>query len=453
MKDKGSYFLGIDIGTSKISVLALDGNSGKPIDFVSEKSSSDVKCEKEFSEQNPQMIKARTVYLITKIKKRIKNRISGIGLTGQMHGMLLVDRNLRPLTNLITWQDRRSEKLIPEISNRTKNVNFHECGSRIRPGYMGASLYWFYKNKALPTNVHKACFIHDWIGTNLTEQNLIFTDPTDAASSGLFNIRKMDWHWKLIMRLGFAKELLPAVKNSGEIIGFTRDGVPVGCAFGDNQASILGSVYGYEEKDSININIGTGSQISIIIDNFVRLSGNFELRPYLNRKYILVGASLNGGTVYSVLKDFFESCGLRFGRIKRNDIFEIMNRLASGVPYGCNGLVCSPYFFGERGREELKASFTGLDANNFTVSHVSRSMLEGMVRILHEFYGKMRRKRKYVVGSGNGIRRNQVLQEIIEQIFDMDLKLSPYEEEAAYGASLLAARVIGGHVTPESKTG
>lgn len=454
-----NYFLGIDIGTSKISVLALRSDSPRPIDIVSENSSCEAKCENGFSEQNPEIIKAKTVFLINKIRRRVKNRISGIGLTGQMHGMLLVDKNLKPLTNLITWQDRRSEKLIPEISAKTKNISFHERGSLIRPGYMGASLYWFYKNKLVPPNVHKACFIHDWIGASLTEQSVIFTDPTDAASSGLFDIRQTDWHWQLINNLGIEKDIFPEIKNSGEITGFTGDGTPVSCAFGDNQASIFGSVYGYKEKDCININIGTGSQASIIVDNFGKLSANFEVRPYLNRKYILVGASLNGGVVYSLLKNFFESCGLKFGRISQDKIFETMNRLASTVPHGCNGLVCLPYFFGERGSEELKASFTGMDVNNFTVSHFSRSVLEGMVRILYEFYEKMGRKRKYIVGSGNAIRRNQVLQEIVKETFNMDIRLTPHEEEAAYGASLLAASVVGGYVAsekgaiPGSKTG
>lgn len=148
------------------------------------------------------------------------------------------------------------------------------------------------------------------------------------------------------------------------------------------------------------MNMGTGSQVSVIVNNFIRFSSNLELRPYLGGKYILVGASLNGGAVYSVLKDFFASIGINFWRIKEDNIFETMNKLASKVPYGCDGLSCSPYFFGERGREELKAAFSGLDPGNFTVSHISRSVLEGMVRILYEFYKKMRKKRKYIVGSG-----------------------------------------------------
>ena len=436
-------YLGIDVGTSKICVLALDGISGRPIDIVSEKNSSGVKCEKGFSEQDPKIIREKTIYLVNKIRRRIKSEISGVGITGQMHGMLLVDKSLKPLTNLITWQDKRSEKLIPEILSKAGDNPFCECGCLIRPGYMGASLFWFYKNKLIPKNVYKACFIHDWIGANLANQNFMFTDPTNAASSGLFNVKKMDWNRELIGKLGIKEKIFPEIRSSGETIGFTKEGVPVGCALGDNQASILGSFHGYRDGECINMNIGTGSQVSVIVRNFTKISDGLELRPYLNGKYILVGASLSGGAAYSVLRDFFESVGMKLCGVRGDSIFQKMNRLASKAPEGCDGLVCSPYFFGERGREELKASFNGLDANNFTVSHVSRAMLEGMVRVLHEFYGRMRKKRKYIVGSGNGIKRNRVLQKVTEKTFNMDLKLSPYEEEAAYGTALLAAKSGG----------
>jgi len=475
MKSKKNFkiYLGIDIGTSKICVLALNSYSIKPVEIISEKNFSVVKTEKDFSEQDPKIIKQITFDLINKIRKKIKFPISGIGITGQMHGMLFVDKNLKPLSNLITWQDKRSKNLIEEIQHKTKGIEFSECGCYIKPGYMGSTLYWFYKNNLVPKNIYKVCFIHDWLGACLTQHNEIFTDPTDAASSGIFNIKKMDWHWNFIEKLRIKKEIFPTIKNSGEIIGFTKEGIPVACAFGDNQASIFGSVtynnlvadssgsviktngsnFGKTEmktyfennlnklwRECIIINIGTGSQVSVILDKFVKFREGLELRPYIDGKYILVGASLNGGSIYSVLKDFFITAGKSFWKIKQENIFETMNKLASKIPFGCDGLVCEPYFFGERINEELKASFVGLDINNFTVSHFCKAILEGMIRILYNYYKSMKQNRKYIIGSGNAIKRNEVLQKIIKQTFNMELKLNLIDEEAAYGAALLSFR-------------
>ena len=116
-----------------------------------------------------------------------------------------------------------------------------------------------------------------------------------------------------------------------------------------------------------------------------------------------------------------------------------MNKLASKVPPGCDGLWFNPCFFGERGREGLKASIMGLDATNFTPGHLSRGALEGMIKILYNYYENMAEPRKYIIGSGNAIKKNKVLHEIIEQIFNLKLKLNTIQEEAAYGAALLVS--------------
>lgn len=436
-----NIYLGIDIGTSKICVLALEADTKKPIEIISGENRSNLKTKDDFSEQEPMRIKQIVFDLINKIKKRIKSKITAIGITGQMHGMLFTDKNLKPLSNLITWQDKRSEKLIPEIYQKTKDIKYYECGCHTKPGYMGATLYWFYKNKLIPKNLHRVCFISDWIAANLIQENEVFTDSTHAASSGIFDIKKMGWHWRLIEKLGIKKEIFPKIKNHGEIIGFTKEGIPVNCILGDNQASVFGSTHEHDERECIILNIGTGAQVSIVINNFVKTVDSLELRPYLDEKYILVGASLNGGAVYSLLKDFFVSIGSSFWRISKEDLFEKMNKLASKVPKNCNGLICYPYFFGERGKNDIRASFVGLNIHNFTAAHLCRAILEGVVKVLYNLYKETGEKRKYIIGSGNAIKKNKVLQEIIKDTFNMDLKLSPYDEEAAYGAALLAAKI------------
>jgi sedoheptulokinase len=427
-----SIFLGIDIGTTKICVLAYDSVTRKPVVVLSETNASTVKIKKEFAEQNPVVIKQITFRLIDKIKKQIKSPVSGIGVTGQMHGMLIVDKNLNPLTNLVTWQDKRATELIPEIHKKTGSINYRECGCRIRPGYMGATLYWYHKTRSMPKTAYKTCFIHDWIAASLTEQREICTDPSDAASSGIYDISKLEWHSGMINKLGIDKKLLPELKPSGTVIGQTKDGIPVGCAFGDNQASIYGSIVasGFNWKDCIVLNIGTGSQVSVITDKFTKVDGMLELRPYLDNKYLIVGASVNGGISYSLLRDFI--IGLEY---------EQMNKFADCISPGSDGLVCNPYFFGERGNEQLKASFTGIDKNNFTVAHVCRAVLEGMTRMLYNYYKDMNQKRNCIIGSGNAVKRNDVLQKIVQQTFGMKLKLNKIEEEAATGAAILSSRL------------
>ncbi len=434
-----SYLIGLDIGTSKICALVFDTRKNKALFVLSRENSSFVKIKKEFSEQNPKKIKNIVFTLLEIIRKKFNN-ISAIGITGQMHGGLIVDRKLQPLTNLITWQDKRAKGMIPEIIRKVGEDRFYDCGCLIQSGYMGATLYWLKKYKMIPENAYKVCCIHDWIAAQLMRKKNLYTDPTDAASSGLFNVRKREWNHEVIERLNIEESLLLELKNSGEVIGFTEDEIPVCCAFGDNQASVYASFHRYEGEKAVNLNMGTGSQISLIIKKFKSYKLPFEIRPYMDGGYLMVGASLNGGIVYSLLKDFFVSLGMNFWGVKEKNVFNKMNLLALKAPQGCDGLICNPYFFGERGQGKLKASFVGITHYNFTPSHICRAVLEGMVRVLHNFYVKMGEKKEYIVETGNAIKENKLLQEIVIKTFKMDLKLSSCSEEAAYGAASLAGK-------------
>jgi len=186
-------YLGIDIGTSKICVLVIDGNTKKTIKVISEQIKSAITSPYNYFEQDPYKIKAITLRLVKQIKKRLRCKIMGIGITGQMHGMLFIDDNLKPLSNLITWQDKRSMNLIKEIQKKLENIEQKRTGCRINPGYMAATLYWHIKNNCIPKNAYKACFVQDWIAACISSSKNIYTDPTDAASSGIFNIKTIDW--------------------------------------------------------------------------------------------------------------------------------------------------------------------------------------------------------------------------------------------------------------------
>ena len=381
-----NLYLGIDIGTTKICVLALNSKTGKPAFSASEQNNSNVSTGPVFYQQDPEKIKKTVLRLIGRAVEKTEKKISGIGLTGQMHGMLFVDRRLRPLSKLITWQDQRATGLITEIRKKAGR-SAGECGCAISPGYLGATLYWFTKNKKVPNGAYKACFIHDWIATLLTKEKQLFTDPTDAAGSGLFNFKKNQWHWDLIDKLGLNRGLFPEIRASGEIIGYTGSGIPVHCAIGDNQASALGSGAG---AGSINVNIGTGSQVSVITDKFVKPSGPLELRPYFNGKYLLVGRSLKGGAVYARLKR------------KLGITYEEMNRRAE-KPGPC------------------------------------RRTLEAMAKSLHSLYLRAGINKHKLCGSGNAIKKNPVLRDIISKTFKMKLNLPSHDEEAAWGAALLVS--------------
>jgi len=210
-------------------------------------------------------------------------------------------------------------------------------------------------------------------------------------------------------------------------------------AIGDNQASFLGATNG--DRNAILINIGTGSQFSAYTQEYIE-SESLEVRPFPGTGYLLVGASLCGGRAYALLEKFYRSiaevcCG------NSDSCYDIMHKLLEAGSKPLDLPKIRPLFQGTRGDPDLRASITNLSENNFTPTHITWAMLEGMAKELHDMYVNYRvkaeNKEKKLVGSGNGLRKNPHLQKIVSEQFDMPLVMSACEEEAAVGAALYAA--------------
>jgi sugar (pentulose or hexulose) kinase len=153
-----------------------------------------------------------------------------------------------------------------------------------------------------------------------------------------------------------------------------------------------------------------------------------------------------------VLERFYRTVGTQFfPEASSRSLFEAMNQLAAQVPAGADGLRCEPYFAGTRARPELRASWTGVSATNFTPAHVTRALLEGMARTFHEGYAVMKQQAgvgaRRLIGAGNGLRENPVLAQIVTDTFALPLRVPRHREEAAYGAALLAA--VGAGIFPD----
>ena len=454
-------FIGIDIGTTKIGAVALDSTSGKLLAVASALNASKVKQKGGIFEQDAEKIIKITFSVIRKLiasGKFSKRELKGVGITGQMHGVVLLDKNLIPLTNLVTWQDKRCDALFPEkkysyieeMKKRMGKAAINDSGCMPATGYMGATLFWYGVNKKLPKDV-KAAFIHDYLGARLTGEKTIYTDPTDAGSSGVFNARKREWNRTALKKLGIPEEVLPKIRKSGEIIGKSSGetekltslpyGTPVTCAIGDNQASILGGLSELK-KDAVLVNIGTGSQLSILSKRFIRVPG-VDTRCFVDSRYALVGAGLSGGDSYRVLSDFFASTVKLFaGRKVKEQLYKKMNRLAARGEL--SGLSCDTQFLGTRLSPLKRGAIKCISPRNFTPENLSLAVLDGIAEELYLYYLEIlktgAKRPLLVMATGNAVKKNRLLQRIIAEKFGLPLKLTPFNEEACYGAAFLASQ-------------
>ena len=450
--------IGIDVGTSSVAVAAWDAGARRVETAVTVENDAALTAGADRFEQDPRRIWSAVSHALQSVAAAVGGRADAVSCTGQMHGVLLVDDRLDPVSPLVTWQDRRSAKQAVEGNaalDRGDPRGPRGRGCRLPPGYGAATLSWLQANGGLPAGARWACTIADWTAARLCGR--LGTDPSNAAAWGIASVSLRDWDREAIRILGLPEAILPPVREPGSLLGHADLGalgsrVPVACGLGDNQASVfaavsanvLAALRGASEDDCCVANVGTGSQLSMVAAGGTALDEawgpGLEVRPYLDGRSLCVGASLNGGAAYALLRRLVSE--LRGQASVDEDLYEVMERWAGAVPPGCDGLVCEPAFFGERGREGLSGSFAGISAANLTPGHLCRAVLEGMARTLHGFSIAVGIPAGTLVGSGNAVRKSALFRTILASTFGIPLEVSPYTEEAAVGAALVAARLL-----------
>ena len=458
--------LGLDLGTTTITALAVDVADGQvaarfTLSNDAEVTAADdkIRGRSEWDAAGIAAVATRALRSLVELLGARVQEVSGLGLTGQQHGVVLVDQRSQPIGPFINWQDRRVEEIDPrsgrtwlnEIRSLVATQARERTGCTISPGYLAATLYWLKAHDRLPPGA-RACFLVDYLSAALTGTAPV-TDPTSAASSGAFDVRSGRWDAEVIESLGLPSDVFPAVGSAGQVQGGLQpsiaaatglpDGLPVCIGMGDNQASFYGSVA--DLADTVLVNVGTGGQVTCWGERFVAAT-NLETRPFPGG-YLLVKAGLCGGRTYALLERFYrEVCGA-FGRLPELPLFELMNRLAAAAPSGSDGLRCDPLFTGTRENPDLRGAFAGISATNFSPAQFTRALLEGMAEVFHTSYREIAAlsggPRSQLIGAGNGLRQNRLLVQIVSDIFGMPTSLPVHCEEAAFGAALVAAVGLG----------
>jgi len=451
--------LSLDIGTSSLCGLALSCDSLQPVAICSEVNDTEIAgLPAGYHEQDPLRIRDLCFGLIKKLlneKKVHENEVVGIGITGQMHGVMLVNSELEPQSNLITWRDQRTLE-----SHKPGNIDMavdaleadmrQRTGCYLHAGYGGATLHWLSKNNKLSEGM-VALTIADYVVGCLT--GLIATEATHAASWGIFNVQESAWDAEIVNKLGISMDVLPEVRSTAQPLGIIRlafakqlglgDNVQVCSPVGDNQASIIGAA-GFA-GDAAMLNLGTGGQISIPQKEY-KFVETLETRPMPFGGFILVGASLCGGWAYTYLQKFIQETVKKCGGVEVSDeeIFNRMNAIAAETGEGASNITVDTRFSGTRLDPNLRGSISGIGVDNLTIANLTRGFVEGMVRELADM-ASMAGVKDFtrVIASGNAVRRNPVVPDVIESIFGLPCYVSTDLEAAARGAAYSAAIGLG----------
>lgn len=411
--------IGIDIGTTSICGICYTDSAEPKTAGLPNRFETGLPFERI---QDPERIYTAVTDLLRQLWR---DGITGVGITGQMHGILYTDKYGQALSPLYTWQDGRGDLL--HRGESYAGLLGRMTGCPVASGYGAVTHFYNSLNRLVLEKAVYICTIGDYVSMRLCRLNIPVLHSSNAAGIGCFDMDSIDFKRGDLEKAGMDCRLFPVVTDNFKVIGEYR-GAAVTCAIGDNQASYIGSV---RDDSCILVNIGTGGQISYLYKGG-SLPQETELRPLYDGKRLAVGSSLCGGRAYALLERFFcETVSLATG----NDcpsLYDVMNLTEPPE----KRLSVSTLFCGTRRDPSQRGSVTGISDNNFT----PQALIYGtLYSIAEELYGMYRGDvPSLLVGSGNCLRRTPLLRRILSEMFGAPLLLPQVAEEAASGAAFCA---------------
>lgn len=431
--------LGLDLGTTSISCVVMDNANNTQLFATSVHSDSNIEgLEPWQRQQSVRGIEKKCRKLVDTCLKKWPD-ISAVGITGQMHGMLYLDKDGNLLSNLYTWQDGCGNRIIPGTDESYAERLSRLTNSPMSTGYGLTTHYYNLCEGLVPKGSHKICTIMDYIAMRLCGNKSPSTHPTNAASFGLFDLDKGVFSEDKLAAAGIDKDILPRVIREEAFVGTMNGCVPVSMPIGDNQAGIFSL---YERHGDVIINIGTSGQVSTVCSTSTAPEG-LEVRPFMNGEYVMLGTCLCGGSSLSLLNRFFsQSCAALGVRVSEEQIYDMMMRTGLDALNSADSLLVKTQFDGTRRNPLCRGAVENITVNNFLPGDLSLGFCRGVCREMYELYLKMGMDCNRLFLCGNASRKNPLLRLSCEEVFGRDVILPNFSEEAATGAARYAYMIL-----------
>lgn len=433
--------IGIDIGTTSVSGTIIDVLSGEQLDTRTIPNRTKIAGQSWCSEQDAEQILRICQTINTEYTQRWED-IIGIGITGQMHGIVYLDERGNLLSSLYTWEDGRGNLEYTDGMSYEKFLS-RETGYPMSTGFGLTTHFYNQINGDVPQGVCKIVTIMDFVAMRLCGRHTPLMHVSNAASLGCFDLSKNRFDSVALARAGIDSGILPDISEKEIVIGQTETGIPVVIAIGDNQAGILGVA---DDDNDIVVNIGTSSQISMICSRPEEVA-DLECRPYVGGKYLLLGAGLCGGSSFDLLNEFFcQVCSMVSAEVSKEQMFSMMMEAAEQAykDGDGDGLQVHTLFRGKRNAPETSGSIGNIKMSNLTPGNLTLGFYKGVCEELFVTYQKMPVEQSdgKIFLCGNALRMNSLLRTVCRDIFSRDVFLPKWKEEAAAGAAKLAMTVL-----------
>jgi len=440
-----TYFIGIDSSTTATKALLMNEH-GAVLGVASNEYSYETPHPL-WSEQSPSLWWHGTVESIRQVLAKTNvdpSAVKGIGLTGQMHGLVLLDEEGQVLRPALLWNDQRTAAQCDTIRlklGREKLIQI--TGNDALTGFTAPKILWVQENEPeIWKRVRHILLPKDYVRYKLTGEFAI--DCADGAGTILFDLEKRTWSPEVLSALGIPFEYLPKVFEGTDITGTLLPKVagelglpvntPVIAGGGDQAASAVGT--GAVTAGVASLSLGTSGVVFVTTDT-PAIEPNGRLHAFCHSvpgKWHFMGVMLSAAGSLRWHRDTFAP---KMG-------YDQLLEPAANIQPGSDGLLFLPYLTGERTPHPdplARGAFVGLTVRH-TLPHLTRSVIEGVSFGLRDSFeliknaGVAQIKEVRVTGGGA---KSPLWRQILADILEVELTTVASEEGAAYGAALLAA--------------
>jgi xylulokinase len=448
-----AYFLGIDTSTTATKALLIE-DSGRVMSVSSTEYPFDTPHPL-WTEQHPDLWWEAAKKSIRQVLAQAEIRgadVAGVGLTGQMHGLVLLGAEGDVLRPAILWNDQRTGAECDEIRDRLGKTAFIRItGNDALTGFTAPKILWVKNNEpSIYSHIRQILLPKDFLRYKLTGTYAI--DRAGGAGTALFDLQHRDWSTPIVDALGIDRDWLPKTYEGPDITGTITDaaaqatglspGTPVMAGGGDQAAQAVG--VGAVQPGIVALTLGTSGVVFASVDEPI-VEPDGRLHAFCHAvpgKWHLMGVMLSAAGSLRWFRD----------TLARDLDFGALTDLASAIPAGSEGLLFLPYLTGERTPHPdplARGAFIGLTVRH-TRDHMTRAVMEGVAFGLLDSFELMKNVGlpgiDQVRISGGGA-KSVMWRQILADVFGVELVTVNTTEGAAYGAALLAA--VGAGVYPD----
>ena len=426
--------VGIDVGTSAVKGLAIDEHGSV---LARAKASYPLSTPRPgWAEQDPELWWEATSSVLAELGRQA-GRPEGIGLSGQMHGLVALDRSDRVLRPAILWNDQRTARECAEIESALGLERLIALtGNRALPGFTAPKLLWLRRHEPdTYAAIAEVMLPKDYVRLRLCGAHC--TEVSDASGTLLLDVAARRWSDQVLQALELPASWLPPVLESVDEAGHTADGVPVAAGAGDQAAGALG--VGVDRPGPLSVVLGTSGVVFCALPAFAadpqaRLHAFCHAVP---ATWHVMGVMLSAAGSLQWLRN---AAAPDLG-------YEQLISEAESWPAGTEGLLFAPYLAGERtphADPDARGAFVGLSVRHDRGA-LARAVLEGVafgLRDSLDLIAALGERPSLGRVSGGGA-RSELWLRIVASALEIPLQRVAVDEGAAFGAAILGGTAAG----------